>query len=167
MRYIKVGLIVLILCMSVICLIFPIRNSREYTQAFLDNELEDYLLLVRLLYDDYSQHAIDNDTICYRVLYENNIATSIKRLRIQSDKKVIDEDVMLKQLAAFPETLLPRIELIYVSPNEVSFCSHMAVKYILYQKKGIPLSFFFDEGNNDYRLFRLTDHWYYAYTTAK
>lgn len=166
MRYIKVGLIVLIICMVVVYLIFPIRTSNEYTQVFLDNELEAYQSLINLLYRDYWQYSENNNILCYNVVYKGNAAVSLVRRGKLKEIKVIDEETILEKLNLFPKTLLPRIEDIYVSPNRIKFSTHMSIEYIFYQEK-IPWTYFSEKGTNNYCLYRLTKDWYYAFSTAK
>lgn len=166
MRYIKVGFILLFVCVVGFWCVFPIRYSREYTHIFQEKKAESYQSLINLLYRDYWQYSENDNILCYNVVYKENAAVSLVRRGKLKEIKVIDEEAILEKLNLFPKTLLPRIENIYVSPSRIKFSTHMSIEYIFYQEK-IPWTFFSEKGTNNHYLYRLTKDWYYAFSTAK
>lgn len=155
--------------------LFPMRYSKEYAQRFHITDEENRQQLVELLLADYAQTG-QQDTdgcICYTVGYddttENRTATSIRRLwedrttgklmkaELPTQTELLD---CLHAIHGFGG-LLPEIEAIYVSPESVQISSHMGIREVFWQRKGVPLDFFWDEGYDNYRLYWLGGDWYF------
>lgn len=161
--------------------LFPMRYSRDYAQAFHHTDAASRQQLVELLLADYAQFA-PQDTdgrICYTVLYddsqENRVAVSIRRLwedrttgKLMKAELPTQTDILtcLHAIDGFGG-LLPEVEVIYVSPESVRIGSHMCLREVFWQRKELPLDFFWDENYDNYRLYWLGGDWYYDYSIAR
>lgn len=168
------------LALALWCL-FPMHYSRVYTQAFRSVDAANRQRLVELLLVDYAQtEQQDTDgRICYFVAYddhtENRTATSIQRLwedrttgKLMKAELPTQKDILacLHAIDGFGG-LLPEVDTIYVSPERVQIASHMGIREVFWQRKGVPLGFFWDEGYDNYRLYWLGGDWYYDYSIAR
>ena len=172
-------LVAAIALLAALWCLFPMRYSRDHAQAFHNTDTPTRQQLVNLLLADFAQmRQQDTDgRICYTVAYdnqpENRTAIAIHRLwedratgKLMKAVLPTQTDVLtcLQAIDGFGD-LLPEVEVIYVSPEKVLFSSHMGIREVFWQRKGLPLHFFRD--NHNYRLYWLGGGWYYDDSIAR
>ena len=160
--------LVTVLLFTIWCL-FPIRYSKEYAQKFQRVDAASHQRLIELLLADYAQVGPQDadGRVCYTVVYENSpegrTAASVRRLWEDAatgefmKAEVSTQMEILSCLNAIDgfSGLLPEVEVIYVFPELVQIGSHMGIREVFWQRKGLPLHFFRD--NHNYRLYWLGD----------
>lgn len=165
--------VVIALLMALWCY-FPVRYSSRCSEAFALVNEKDRQRLMQLLLTDYEQMALQDTQICYMIDYDR-VPVSVWRLwedattgRHMKSAVSMQAEILecLFAMNGFGG-LVPEVELIYVSPEYVRFGTHMCIRELFWQRNGVPLNFFRDEGNKDYRLYWLDKDWYYAYSIAK
>lgn len=174
-------LVAAIALLAALWCLFPVRYSCDYAQAFHNTDAASCQQLIELLLADDAQMVTqDRDgRICYTILYdsyqESRTAIAVQRLwedrtsgKLMKAEVPTQTDILacLHVIDGFGG-LLPEVEVIYVSPESVRIGSHMCLREVFWQRKGVPLDFFWDENYDNYRLYWLGGDWYYDYATAR
>lgn len=133
--------------------------------SFIGDGLNNYAALTELLMQDYASLDANNDKVGYIIDNNSGVADGIYHLGEYATVPIDTEEEILILLNPIRSILFrySSIETIHVNPERITFVSYEGYDAIIFvEGEGIPSYCIVENDINQFRLYKLCDHWYYA-----